>query len=468
MSGGFQRTLDHIRSVAGYEAEKGRLFERLMKTYFLEDPLYRERFSDVRLWSEWAAARPDFDGADTGIDLVAEERRGGCCAIQCKCHAPGTQIAKPHLDSFIAASARDPFTARIVVDTGDGWGPNARRTIEHLKPACAVLRFGDLAGRPFDWPDLAHGEPEDLAFRREPFRLRPHQQAAFDDVLAGFRDHDRGKLVMACGAGKTFTALRIAEAVAGAGGRVLYLVPSISLFSQSMREWATQRAVAHRYVGVCSDTRGVPTPIAWRRSSPRLRPATCTSTLTRIVQKCGTTSENVRDFGEKQELKLADEEGRPARWTLIVGDNGVGKSRRFVHSVGPAQGAVRFPRASRACKSAASVSRSVSFAFFKARNDRYRITTPFTVVSRASRAASANPSFPITLSTSTRGSSPITVTIWSFMVSGSSSRASFNGKFSSAPRSRLVFSSRRGTITSMSFVALTCPCNVVATPPPTT
>ena len=239
MSGSFQRTLDHIRSIAGSEAEKGRLFERLMKTYFLEDPLYRERFSNVRLWSEWAAERPDFDGADTGIDLVAEERRGGCCAIQCKCHAPGTQIAKPHLDSFIAASARDPFTARIVVDTGDGWGSNARKTIEHLKPACTVLRFGDLASRPFDWPDLARAAPEDLAFRREPFRLRPHQQAAFDDVLAGFEGHDRGKLVMACGAGKTFTALRIAEAVAGAGGRVLYLVPSISLFSQSMREWAT-------------------------------------------------------------------------------------------------------------------------------------------------------------------------------------------------------------------------------------
>ncbi len=74
-------------------------------------------------------------------------------------------------------------------------------------------------------------------------------------MLAGFEDHDRGKLVMACGAGKTFTALRIAEAVAGAGGRVLYPVPSISLFSQSMREWATQRATPHRYVGVCSDTR---------------------------------------------------------------------------------------------------------------------------------------------------------------------------------------------------------------------
>ena len=36
---------------------------------------------------------------------------------------------------------------------------------------------------------------------------------------------------------------------------MLYLVPSISLFQQSMREWAEQRAVPHRYVGICSDTR---------------------------------------------------------------------------------------------------------------------------------------------------------------------------------------------------------------------
>ena len=199
--------------------------------------------------------QPGFDGTDTGIDLVAEESEGGYSAIQCKCYAPGTQISKPHLDSFISASARDPFTARIVVDTGDGWGPNARKTIASLKPACTVLRFGDLASRPFDWPDLVHDEPEALSYRREPFSLRPHQQAAFDDVTEGFETHDRGKLIMACGTGKTFTALRIAEAVAGIEGRVLYLVPSISLFQQSMREWAMQRAITHRYIGICSDTR---------------------------------------------------------------------------------------------------------------------------------------------------------------------------------------------------------------------
>ena len=255
MNAGFQHCLDHIRAAADSEAAKGRQFERLMATFFAQDPLYRERFFGVQLWADWAIEKPGFDRADFGIDLVAEERDGGYCAIQCKCYAPGKRLAKSDLDSFVSASARDPFTARIVVDTGDAWGSNANKAVRNLKPACQVLRFNDLADRPFDWPDLSQVNPEALAYRGETFHLRPHQQAAFGDVAEGFSQHDRGKLIMACGTGKTFTALRIAESVAGEGGRVLYLVPSIALFQQSMREWAEQKAVPHRYIGICSDTR---------------------------------------------------------------------------------------------------------------------------------------------------------------------------------------------------------------------
>ena len=49
---GFQRALDHIRSIADSETHKGRLFERLMKAYFREDPIYQDRFSGVWLWSK--------------------------------------------------------------------------------------------------------------------------------------------------------------------------------------------------------------------------------------------------------------------------------------------------------------------------------------------------------------------------------------------------------------------------------
>ncbi len=46
-SGGFQRALDHIRSISESEARKGQLFERLMKAFFLKDAIYRDRFSNV-------------------------------------------------------------------------------------------------------------------------------------------------------------------------------------------------------------------------------------------------------------------------------------------------------------------------------------------------------------------------------------------------------------------------------------
>ena len=252
---GFYNALNYIRENANTQYGKGRLFERLIRSYLLEDPFYQKRFSEVYLWSEWAELRPEFDGVDIGIDLVAQERDGGYCAIQCKCYAENTRIAKGHLDTFISASAREPFTARMFVDTGSDWSVNLRRTLDGLQPPCQRISAADLASRPVEWPDLSLKTPEQLDYQQETFSLREHQQEACDDVTNGFKDIDRGKLIMACGTGKTFTALRIAEEVAGVGGRVLYLVPSIGLFSQAMREWAEQQSVPHSYIGICSDTR---------------------------------------------------------------------------------------------------------------------------------------------------------------------------------------------------------------------
>ena len=251
---GFQSTLDYIREVARSERQKGELFERLMLTYLSEDPDYKQQFSEVYLYKDWAELQTGYDANDIGIDLVAKERHGGYCAIQCKCYAEGTRIAKPALDSFIAASASELFTSRLIVDTGGEWGPNALRTIDPIKDKLRIIRYSDLESSPFDWPDLSLQDPEQLAYKQRRFHLKDHQKEAFDDVINGFKADDRGKLIMACGTGKTFTSLRIAEAIAGTAGRVLYLVPSIGLLSQAMREWSEQRGIDHSYVGICSDT----------------------------------------------------------------------------------------------------------------------------------------------------------------------------------------------------------------------
>ena len=124
---GFYTALNYIRANANTQFGKGRLFERLIQKYFTEDPFYKKRFSEVYLWSEWAELRSEFDGIDRGIDLVAQERDGGFCAIQCKCYGENTRISQKDIDTFIRYSNRKPFTARIFVDTARDWSANLRK-----------------------------------------------------------------------------------------------------------------------------------------------------------------------------------------------------------------------------------------------------------------------------------------------------------------------------------------------------
>jgi len=245
----FEKVLAQLRAEAESTVDKGKRFERLMKRYFEIDPLYRDRFEKVWLWNDWPGRG---NVPDTGIDLVAQERDGGVCAIQCKFYERETAIGKDGINSFISASNREPFTARLLVNTGADLGKHAKTTIGGLQPPMQILRFGDLVDQPIHWPD-ALAKPEKLQLRPVRFGLQEHQQTAVDDVVQKFKESPRGRLIMPCGTGKTFTALKIAESVAGRGGRVLYLVPSIALLGQTMREWVTQKSLGHRYIGICSD-----------------------------------------------------------------------------------------------------------------------------------------------------------------------------------------------------------------------
>ena len=310
---GFQSVLNYIRERATSEYRKGELFERLMLTYFSEDPDYKEQFSEVYLYKDWAELQTGYDANDIGIDLVAKERDGGYCAIQCKCYAENTRISKPHLDSFISASASDLFTSRLIVDTGGEWGPNALRTIDPIKDKLRIIRYSDLESSPFDWPDLSLQDPEQLSYQQKRFHLKDHQKEAFDDVTNGFKASDRGKMIMACGTGKTFTALRIAEEIAGIAGRVLYLVPSISLLSQAMREWSEQRGIDHSYIGICSDTRAGQTSEDSSILELKIPVTTDPSSISHTLQNSDTDKMTVV-FCTYQSLPLveiAQDEGAP-------------------------------------------------------------------------------------------------------------------------------------------------------------
>ena len=230
--------------------ERGlRGFEPLVAKVLRTDPMYRERFDEVWRWSEW----PGRDGGDIGIDIVARRRGGGLVAIQCKCTG---RIDKGDIDSFLSDSQRrpggEPYVERYIFTTATEWSANAERALTTVDPPVQRVDLFGLDGVAVDWDSYEEDESAPLQELSRK-QLRPHQVSAFTDVIEGFEAHDRGKLIMACGTGKTLASLRIAEEIAGLGGRVLFAAPSLSLLAQSMRNWGADAEIPLRTFAVCSD-----------------------------------------------------------------------------------------------------------------------------------------------------------------------------------------------------------------------
>ena len=248
--------LSQLRQQSQTVRDQGTAFEHLMVAYFQTEPCYKELYQNVQPYSTWAAEylnELDLGGAtDAGIDLVATTFTGEHHAIQCKNYAPDHTLQKKDIDSFFTASGKTYFSNRIIVSTTDKWSKNAEDALEGQHIPVSKITLSDLENSVIDWTQYHIGEPPKRKSRKS---LRPHQQSALNAVSNGFaRGETRGKLIMACGTGKTFTSLRIAEHLAGKGKRVLFLVPSLSLLSQTLREWTQDADLPLRNFAVCSDS----------------------------------------------------------------------------------------------------------------------------------------------------------------------------------------------------------------------
>ncbi len=241
--------LDEFREEATSNRDLGDRFERLIRRYLELDPIYKDQFSHVWMWNEWPRKG---NVGDVGIDLVAEERATGeFCAIQCKFYLPEHTLSKADIDSFFTAFGKDRFSSGIIVSTTDKWGKNAEDALSDQSKPVRRLRVQDLDASPIDWSNFSLKRPQNLGLRARKV-LREHQKEAMKDVLTGLAVADRGKLIMACGTGKTFTTLCIAENLAPKG-HVLFLVPSLSLLSQALREWTAESTQPFHSLAVCSD-----------------------------------------------------------------------------------------------------------------------------------------------------------------------------------------------------------------------
>lgn len=255
--------LSHFRATSFTEKEKGTQFERLMRAWLKTDARYAHLFEHVWLWEEFPS-RKDFGGQDTGIDLVAKTHEGDYWAIQCKCYAEDTVISKPSVDSFLATSSRTfnnevtfqttSFAHRLWISTTNHWGPNAEEAIQNQDPPVSRVNLYDLDHSAVDWSKIFEGL-EGKAALSEKKQLREHQREALKAAHQHFLSHDRGKLIMACGTGKTFTSLKLIEQELKGKGLVLFLVPSIALLGQSLNDWMGDAETPIKAVCICSDSR---------------------------------------------------------------------------------------------------------------------------------------------------------------------------------------------------------------------
>ena len=258
----FKEVLNKYRTISFTEKEKGTKFERLMRLWLLTDPRY-SRLTHVWMWNDFPS-KSDFGGKDTGIDLVAKTELGEYWAIQCKCYQESAKIDKPDVDTFLATSSKtfkDPdtfqttsFSNRLWISTTNHWGTNAEEAIRNQNPPVSRIGLVDLETSPVDWEKLEEGDSGDSA-RAEGKQPMEHQLRAISAAVNHYKENDRGKLVMACGTGKTYTSLQIAETMLEGKGLVLFLVPSISLLGQALNAWYGDAKETIKAVCICSDNK---------------------------------------------------------------------------------------------------------------------------------------------------------------------------------------------------------------------
>ena len=247
-----EQLLDTFRTAAVTEREKGTYFEELIVCYLRNEATYRDLYSDVWTYAEWADMQ-GLDKRDAGIDLVAKTHGiGEYHAIQCKLYAPDYKVQKSDIDSFFTASGKKPFTRRIIVATTNHWTDHAEDALYNQQPPVSKIDLTALEESQIDWSQYQPKAPTPVIKAKK--QLRDHQKSALNGVIHGLTRADRGKLIMACGTGKTFTSLKIAETLAGAGKRVLFLVPSLSLLSQTLTEWTQESETPLHSFAVCSDS----------------------------------------------------------------------------------------------------------------------------------------------------------------------------------------------------------------------
>lgn len=235
------------------QREKGTLFEKLVLAYLKNEPTYKALYKNVWELKDVPNELGLPDKKDKGVDLVAEQFNGDIIAIQAKFYK--NSIGKSEINSFVAETGSKYYQGGLIVSTVDEWNKNARSTIENNQKNIEILGLSDLRNSQINWSDFNFERPEELTIKK-PKELRFYQKTALENAINHFEKNERGQLIMAPGTGKTFTSLKISEALSKKASnqfKVLYLVPSIQLLTQTLRGWNNDTELKIASMAVTSD-----------------------------------------------------------------------------------------------------------------------------------------------------------------------------------------------------------------------
>ena len=248
----FNNLINQINNIAKTQRDRVTYFEYLVRAYFLNEPTYKNEFKNVWMLSDV----PDLYGipkTDLGVDLVAEKYNGSLVAIQAKFYSH--PIQKNNIDSFLSELGKDFYESGIIVASTDKWGKNAEKALEGRSD---VIRIGisDLRNSRVDWDKFSFDNPTIVSVKDKK-QPRYYQKHVIKAALTHFEENSRGQLIMAPGTGKTFTSLKIAESLSKLSSngqyKVLYLVPSIQLLTQTLRGWNNDTDMTMSSMAVTSD-----------------------------------------------------------------------------------------------------------------------------------------------------------------------------------------------------------------------
>lgn len=237
----FNELINEINEHLTNDRDRGTAFEKMVVAYLKNEPIYKKKYSDVWMLSD-VPTNLGISRIDTGVDIVAKDFNGQLTAVQAKFYKG--KVGKDAINSFVAETGKDCYSAGIIVSTTDEWNKNAESTLKNTSKPFSIIGLTQLKNSSVDWSKFSFSEDNDLSIKKSK-KLRGYQEEAIKNAVEYFKSneeyHDRGKLIMAPGTGKTFTSLKITEALmkdqVKSKFNVLYLVPSIQLLSQTLFTW---------------------------------------------------------------------------------------------------------------------------------------------------------------------------------------------------------------------------------------